>query len=198
MQDTPVDAIDDGDRDFDMRRRSTEQPSLFATEDLIIPDTLRSVRKAVSAIHAAPAKAEHNQSLNSRRLFDAFILVAQIDCRKRDGLVERICKERVSPEFVTRVTDLARLAGIPGKNYVRIYEELDHLYEMDLKWNIVGEDADVQWEMRSHFLSSLGYGKGHRRGSIRFSIDPSILYFGTPVVPLEYGSATRSSAGTKS
>ncbi len=175
MQDTPVDAIDDGDRDFDMRRRSTEQPSLFATEDLIIPDTLRSVRKAVSAIHAAPAKAEHNQSLNSRRLFDAFILVAQIDCRKRDGLVERICKERVSPEFVTRVTDLARLAGIPGKNYVRIYEELDHLYEMDLKWNIVGEDADVQWEMRSHFLSSLGYGKGHRRGSIRFSIDPSIL-----------------------
>jgi plasmid replication initiation protein len=175
VQDSAVIAIDDGDRDFDMRRRVTDQPALFPTEDLIIPETLRSVRKAVSAIHAAPAKAEHNQTLNGRRLFDACILVAQIDCRKRDGLVERVCKERVSPMFETRVTDLARLAGIPGKNYVRIYEEMDRLYEMDLRWNIVGEDSEVQWEMKSHFLSSLGYGKDHRRGLIRFSIDPSIL-----------------------
>jgi hypothetical protein len=168
-------AIEDGDRDFDMRRRSTDQPALFPTEDLIIPETLRSFRKAVSAIHAVPVKAEHNQSLNNRRLFDACILVALIDCRKRDGLIKRICEERVSPIFETRVTDLARLAGIPGKNYVRIYEELDRLYEMDLRWNIVGEDSKVEWEMRAHFLSSLGYGKGHSRGLIRFSIDPSIL-----------------------
>jgi len=168
-------AIDEEDRDFDMRRREADQPALFPTEDLIIPDTLRSMRKAVSAIHATPVKAEHNQSLNGRRLFDACILIAQIDCRKREGLVERICQERVSPMFETRITDLVRLAGIPGKNYVRIYEELDLLYEMDLKWNIVGEDSEVQWEMKSHFLSSLGYGKGHRRGLIRFSIDPSIL-----------------------
>ncbi|MBI2770548.1 MAG: replication initiation protein [Burkholderiales bacterium] len=158
-----------------MRRRETDQPPLFPTEDLIIPDTLRSMRKAVSAIHAAPVKAEHNQSLNNRRLFDACILLAQIDCRKRDGLVKRVVEDRVSPVFETRVTDLVRLAGIPGKNYVRIYQELDQLYDMDLQWNIVGEDAKVEWEMKSHFLSSLGKGKGHRRGLVRFSIDPAIL-----------------------
>lgn len=157
-----------------MRQRPSEQPLLFPTSDLIIPDTLRSLRKAVSAIHATPAKAEHNQSLNNRRLFDACILLAQIDCRQREGLVDRI-KQRYSPMFETRVTDLARLAGIQGKNYTRIYEELDQLYEMTLRWNVVGEDAEVQWEAKSHFLSHLGYGKGMKRGHIRFAIEPSIL-----------------------
>ena len=159
-----------------MRHRDPEQSSLFPTEDLIIPDTLRSMRKAVSAIHASPIKSEHAQSLNSRRLFDACILIAQIDFRKRDrAQVDRIKAERISPLFETRVTDLARLASIPGKNYERVYQELDQLFEMSLRWNIVGEDAQVEWEMKSHFLSSLGYGKGQKRGLIRFSIDPSIL-----------------------
>lgn len=153
-----------------------EQPSLFPTEDLIIPDTIRSIRKAVSAIHAIPLKPEHSQSLNSRRLFDACILVAQIDFRKRDKqMLERVRSERLSPMFETRVTDIARLAGIPGKNYERIYDELDKLFEMVLRWNIVGEDSKVEWDLKSHFLSSLGYGRGVKRGLIRFSIDPSIL-----------------------
>jgi hypothetical protein len=39
----------------------------------------------------------------------------------------------------------------------------------------VGEDSKVEWDLKSHFLSSLGYGRGHKRGLIRFSIDPSIL-----------------------
>ena len=160
-----------------MRHREPDQPSLFPTEDLIIPETIRSIRKAVSAIHATPLRPEHSQSLNSRRLFDACILVAQIDFRKREKqqVLERVRSERLSPMFETRVTDLARLAGIPGKNYERIYEELDQLFEMSLRWNIVGEDSEVQWEMKSHFLSSLGYGRGQKRGLIRFSIDPSIL-----------------------
>lgn len=161
---------------FDTRQRHTGQQSLFPTSDLIIPETLRTMRKAVAAIHATPIKAEHAQSLNSRRLFDACILLAQIDFRKRGPeALERVKTERLSPVFETRVTDLARLAGIPGKNYTRIYSELDRLFEMILRWNIIGEGQDVEWEMKSHFLSSLGYGKGHKRGLIRFSFDPQVL-----------------------
>lgn len=167
---------DPDDRGFDMKHRAPEQPSLFPTEDLIIPETIRSIRKAVSAIHAIPLKPEHSQSLNSRRLFDACILVAQIDFRKRDKqMLERVRSERIAPMFETRVTDITRLAGIPGKNYERIYDELDKLFEMVLRWNIVGEDSKVEWDLKSHFLSSLGYGRGLKRGLIRFSIDPSIL-----------------------
>ena len=159
-----------------MRRREVDQPSLFPLEDLIIPEAVKNMRKAVSAIHASPLKAEHSQSLNSRRLFDACILVAQLDFRKRDRqLLERVKAERISPMFETHITDLARLANIPGKNYVRLYEELDTLFEMSLRWNLVGEDASVEWEMKSHFLSCLGYGKGHKRGLVRFAIDPAIL-----------------------
>lgn len=178
MSNTDPTAIDQDpdDRGFDMKHRVPEQPSLFPTEDLIIPETIRSIRKAVSAIHAIPLKPEHSQSLNSRRLFDACILVAQIDFRKRDKqMLERVRTERLAPMFETRVTDLARLAGIPGKNYERIYDELDKLFEMVLRWNIVGEDSKVEWDLKSHFLSSLGYGRGLKRGLIRFSIDPSIL-----------------------
>lgn len=164
------------DRGFEMRRRDTDQPSLFPTDDLVIPDALRSMRKAISAIHAVPVKADHSQSLNSRRLFDAFILLAQIDCKRRGrDFIARIKTERVSPLFEVRITEIARLAKIPGKNYTRIYEEMDKLFEMVLRWNIVGEEGNLEWEMKSHFLSSLGYGKGHKRGLIRFSIDPSIL-----------------------
>lgn len=159
-----------------MRRRTPEQAALFPTEDLVIPETLRNMRKAVAAIHATPLRAEHSQSLNSRRLFDACILVAQLDFRNRDPmLLQRIRQERVSPMFETRIGDLCRLAGIAGKNYQRVYRELDQLFEMVLSWNIVGEDAEVAWQMKSHFLSTLGAGKGHKRGMVRFSIDPSIL-----------------------
>lgn len=168
--------IDTLDRDFAMRRRDAEQPALFPTEDLIIPETIRSIRKAVAAIHAMPVKAEHSQTLNGRRLFDACILVAQLDFRQRDkNMIQRVRGERVSPMFETRIADLARLAGIPGKNYERIYRELDQLFELNLRWNVIGEASDVLWEMKSHFLTSLGYGKGHKLGVIRFSLDPSIL-----------------------
>ena len=155
----------------------TEQPSLFPpTEDLIVPDTLRSMRKAVSAIHATPLKEEHSHTLNSRRLFDAIIVLAQIDCRGREaGLIERVRNERISPLFEVRITDLARLAGIPGKNYKRIYEELERLFSMTLAWNLVGEDSEVAWSMKAHFLSMLGYGQGVKRGLIRFALEPSVL-----------------------
>ena len=171
----------DSTDDFEMLSREqpthTEQPSLFPpTEDLIVPDTLRSMRKAVSAIHATPLKEEHSHTLNSRRLFDAIIVLAQIDCRGREaGLIERVRNERISPLFEVRITDLARLAGIPGKNYKRIYEELERLFSMTLAWNLVGEDSEVAWSMKAHFLSMLGYGQGVKRGLIRFALEPSVL-----------------------
>jgi hypothetical protein len=171
-----IDPDSDDERGFEMRHRSPEQQALFPTEDLIIPETIKSIRKAVSAIHAIPLKLEHSQSLNSRRLFDACILVAQIDFRGREkGLLDRVRDERLAPMFETRITELARLAGIPGKNYERIYAELETLYDMTLRWNVVGEDDAVEWDMKSHFLISLGHGRGTKRGLIRFSIDPAIL-----------------------
>ena len=163
---------------FSMRFRNVDQASLFPTEDLIIPDTLRHMRKAVAAIHAIPSDAKHAHTLNSARLFDACIHIAQIDFKKQDrGRIERLKTERSSPLFDARITDIAKLAGIPGKNYVRLYKELDNLYEMSFHWNAVGEDAQVEWKMKSHFLTSLGYGEGHKRGRIRFAIEPSVLQF---------------------
>jgi hypothetical protein len=157
-----------------MRSHETEQQQLFLADELIIPESVRLMKKAVAAIHAVPLN--QSQSLNGRRLFDACILVVQLDFRARDRKqVERIRAERVSPMFEVSITDLARLAQIPGKNYKRLYEELDALFETVLKWNVVNEDGSVAWEMKSHFLASLGFGTGHKRGLIRFSIDPSIL-----------------------
>lgn len=172
---SPTAMIDD-DASFEMRRREPEQPSLFPTEDLIVPDTLRAMKKAVSAIHACPTKADYHQNLNTRRLFDGCILVAQIDCRGRERqLIERIRTDRISPMFEVRISDLARLSAIPGKNYERLYSELDHLYELSLNWNILGEDDQIEWEMKSHFLTALGHGKGLKRGLVRFAFDPSVL-----------------------
>lgn len=187
--DLPVDPIDELDPQippadsrrtqagFDMRlREGDQQPSLFPTEELLVPATLRTMRKAVAAIHAVPMRAEHSQGLNGRRLFDACILIAQLDPRLKDRQnLARITQERMSPMFETRVSDLARLAGIPGKNYERIYEELDRLFELTLQWNVVGESQEVEWKMKSHFLSAVGYGEGMKRGLVRFSIDPSVL-----------------------
>lgn len=162
--------------DFDTRVREHAQWQLFANEELVIPPSLQSMRKAVSAIHATPVKAEHAPSLNGRRLFDAIILVAQLDFRRRGpGAMDRVKADGVSPVFETRISELVRLAGIPGKNYERVYDDLDNLFDMSLQWNIVGEDASIEWEMKSHFLSSLGYGRGQKRGLVRYSIDPSIL-----------------------
>lgn len=161
---------------FSFRHRQVEQGSLFPTEDVIIPDSIVQFRKPVAAIHAMPLKAEHSQTLNGRRLFDACLMAVQVDFKRRgEEYLRRVIDDRVSPLFDLRVNDLARLAKIPGKNYERIYEEMDTLYETSFAWNVIGEDASVQWRMKSHFLSSLGIGEGAKKGMVRFSIDPAIL-----------------------
>ena len=162
--------------DFKVRAHDDRQQSLFGQSDFVIPDGLRSFRKSISAIYAVSTKAESSTNLNARRLMDAAIMVVQIDYKMRGPeFVRRIQEERVSPVFEVRIAELVQLAGIPGKNYTRVYEALDQLFETVLKWNILGEDKAVDFEMKSHFFSMIGYGDGAKRGVIRFAIDPSIL-----------------------
>lgn len=168
--------VNHDDPDFEMRRHQPEQRALFPTEDLIVPDSLQKMRKAVAAIHAVPSSPEHSQSLNSRRLFDGLIMVAQVDFSHRDrGFIQRVKEERIAPLFEVRISDLARISGIPGKNFERLHAELDQLYEMSFDFNVVGEDSSVLWANKARFLSSLGIGKGLKRGMIRFSMDPDVL-----------------------
>ena len=160
---------------FELKNRRLEQTPLFSTEDLIIPSSIRNIKKSISAVHSIPT-SKFGSPLNTRRLFDACILAAQIDFKsRRDLSIERITKERVSPQFEIRIKDLVELAGIPGKNYQRIYDDLDALYELSMKWNVIGDDDEVIWEKKSHFLSSLGIGKGSKKGVVQFSIDPEVL-----------------------
>lgn len=176
---------DDGPRDA---AADANQPVLFGLEEipvpparqpqeLVVPESLRTIRKAVAAIHAIPVKGSEHHTLNSQRLFDALILAAQLQVKNQGGasLMERIRNERVSPEFEIRITELVKLAAIPGKNYQRVYESLDQLFRMTLSWNVVGEDSTVQWEFKAHFLATLGRGVNGKSGLLRFSIDPSIL-----------------------
>lgn len=168
------------DPNFEVRRHEADetglQGKLFPSDELIVPSTVRTLRKAVAAIHAVPTKAEHAQSLNGRRIFDACILLAQIDCRGREAeIIQRLKSDRISPLFEVRTSAIAQIAGIKGKNYERIYEELDKLYEMTLAWNVTAEDGSVQWEMRSHYFSLLAYGKNHKKGYVRFAYDASVL-----------------------
>ena len=170
------------DPNFDTRLRDADpsalpkQQSLFPPDELVVPATVREMTKAVSAIHAVPTKPEYDLTLNGRRLFDALIVVAQLECRGReDDLIEKVKLYRASPMFEVRLARLAEIAGIPGKNFVRLYAELDHLYEMDFAWNVVSEDKSVEWEMRAHFLSLLGHGKNFKKGYVRFAFDAEVL-----------------------
>lgn len=168
---------DPGDASFDMHRRSPSQTEILGLDELLVPSSITNVRKPIAAIHAIPLKPG-GQTLNSMRLFDALITMAQIDARKlsRDE-IEAIRVDRRSPLITARIADLAQLAGIPGKNYNRIYEELQDLYSMDFAWNAVGEDNEVEFEMKAHFLASFGVGKGAKRGLVRFAFPPEVLAF---------------------
>lgn len=176
--DRPADYDPQSDDQYEMRPVPAGgiQGTLFASDEIVLPESVRSMRKAVSAIHAVPLKAGYSPSLNHHRLFDACIIVAQLDCRNRDSeFMRRVREDRVSPAFEVRISDLARLARIPGKNYQRIYRELDELADVCLSWNVVGEDSTVEWAMKARFFSLLGIGKGNRQGFVRFAFDPELL-----------------------
>ena len=46
---------------------------------------------------------------------------------------------------------------------------------MDFEFNICGEAGEIIWENRARLLSSLGVGKNHKRGYIRYAMDPEML-----------------------
>lgn len=171
----PPGSPDEGD--FLTRRNESQvQPSLFPTDELIIPPGLLQMRKSVSAVYAVPLKVEHEHTLATRRLFDACILIVQLDMKKRGrDEAARIVRERISPVFEVTAKVLTGLAGIPGKNLQRVYEALGRLFEMELAWNILGDDHQVNWRFRAHLFSTLGIGQGSSAGRIRFSMDPEIL-----------------------
>jgi hypothetical protein len=158
--------------------RPAAQPPLFPDAELILPAKVKNLpplKKAIAAIHSVPSTT---LGLNGRRLFDALIMAIQLDFKSRPELtIERIRDDRVSPLFDVRVTDLAKLAGIVGKNYERIYKELAELRKTDVSWNVVGEDGSVDMDYEASFLSLLGIGRsdGLKKGMIRFACDPAVL-----------------------
>lgn len=169
-----------GDPNYDMRQHDAQeipkQNSLFKDDEIVLPTSVREMRKSVSAIHAIPQKAEHAQTLNGRRIFDACIVIVQLQCKGRyKDIVERLTTDRISPVFEVRISDLIKFAGMSKTNQQRVYEELDKLFETVFLWNILGEDNEVAWEMKAHFFSTLGFGKHMKRGLIRFAFDPDVL-----------------------
>lgn len=161
---------------FEMRRHDPDQEALFPREELVIPPSIQSVRKSVAILHGMPTKPEYTLGLNGLRVFDACIIIAQIDFRQRGKAeLERVIKDRLSPIFEFRIGELARLANIPGKNYTRIWDELDAIYEASFLWNVVGEDSAIDFEMKSRFISTLGKGVGGKTGLVRIAFDPAVL-----------------------
>lgn len=161
---------------FTMKSPASEQPSLFPSEELIAPETITKFRKGVAALHSVPASPEHNHTLNSRRVMDACAALVQIDYRKRPkAQIELMREMEASPMFRVSKRELAKLAGITGKNYERIEQVLEKLHDMKINWNVLGEDASVEWRMTSRFISSYGIGTGRFEGMVCFAMDPRVL-----------------------
>lgn len=138
------------------------------------------LRKGSAVIHMSMV-GKRSRSLLNQRIFDACLLVVNMHLKRGgQGLVDAVMSQEapVSPVFETRVTDFARLANIPGKNYQRIYAELDALYDSSFIWNIADQSANagIAFRMKSHFFSLVGYGEGSKRGLIRFALDPRLLW----------------------
>lgn len=144
--------------------------------DLVVPESVHTLRKNVAIIHCSPVKVERSQNLNNRRLVDALILFVQLDMKVRgEHLFARVRDERLSPLFEARISDLARLGSIPGKNFERLYKDLKAIYETDFRWNVVGDSKEVEWESQAHLLSYLAIGNKKNAGKVRFAFDPFIL-----------------------
>ena len=172
MTEPIIHTVNHDDPDFDMRRHKPEQRDL----DLMLPESLQKVRREVAAIHAVPSNPDSSQSLNNRRLFDALIMGAQMYFNERGReYTQRAMDERISPLFEIRISELAKMAEIPGKNFERLHQEIDQLYDWSFDWHIVGGSGEVVWANKARLLSSRGIGMGFKRGLIRFAMDPGML-----------------------
>jgi hypothetical protein len=165
--------VEDG---FSIRTHAPEQEHLFPKEDLIIPPAIQNYRKSVAVMHGFAVNPDYKDSLNKLRVMDACIIAAQIEFRQRGKAeIERVISDRLSPFFDLPISDLARIAGIPHKNFNRIWEDLDELYNASFMWNAYGKDGSVEFELKSRFLTTLGRGVGGKVGMVRFALEPAVL-----------------------
>lgn len=166
-----------------------QQPSLFPAGELLVPRAFDLVKKGISALHSVPATKEHNHTLNSRRFMDAIAVLIQLELKKlpkaifeqiqasmsgewREGETVRI---EASPMFRVSLSELTKLAGAKTNNRAHVIESLQLLHDMVLRWNVRGEDGEVEWDMRSRFLTTFGVGQGRYKGMVCFSLDPRVL-----------------------
>lgn len=169
--------IQDG---FAVRERPVTQQALFPMEDVVLPPALTEMRKPVAIIHAVPVLSEGQEmTLNMRRLQNACITLAQNDLAQREkaepGILQRILRDQIQPLFEAPIGKLVELAGIDGNNYERVYETLYRLQDQVFMWNVLGEDNEVAWATRAHFLSNVSRGVDANRGLLRFRFDFEVL-----------------------
>lgn len=165
---------------FAVRERPAEQQKLFAMDEVILPPSVLQIRKPVAMIHAIPQLGPGEEmTLNMRRLQNALITHAQHDLQQRQkaepGLITRILSQSIQPLFEISIGALADLAQIEGTNYERIYDALYRLQDLPFLWNVLGEDASIEWQSRAHFLSNVSKGVGENRGRLRYRFDFDVL-----------------------
>lgn len=163
-----------GNDEFKMEGLSTQEQSLLFTNDaLVLPDSVRQYTKAVSAIHAVPDAA---MTASARRLMDACILVAQLYHRKLSAaVIEEMRDMRVSPMFEVRTNYLRKLGGIRERNVSALLESFKTLRKVGFRWNVIGEDSRVEFNMQSSFVTTYGTGEGKASGWVRFALEPAVL-----------------------
>ncbi len=184
---SPLRIVIDEDRygnDFEILKATTEdanQRPLFHSDELVLPSTVKFLRKPVAAIHSIPQRRDKPLTLSVRKLMEALALAVQLDLRSRkkevaQELIRQIRDYRATPLFEIRTRDLAELAGLSTSNLERIYTLLAELVGYPFTWNILGEDDEIEFEAIAAFLIRRDKGVSERkRGYVRFAIEPDIL-----------------------
>jgi hypothetical protein len=153
---------------------------LFHPDELLPPDTLKEYRKPVAAIHAIPERRDVALKLSARKLMEALPLAVQLDIRARgkeeqQELIRKIREDRATPLFEIRTKELVRLAGLTSSNMDRIHENLAEMVGFPFRWNVLGEDGDVEFEAVAPFLIRRDKGVRKKHGYTRFAFEPEIL-----------------------
>ncbi|KVP16954.1 hypothetical protein WJ84_01380 [Burkholderia ubonensis] len=153
---------------------------LFHPDELLPPETLKEYRKPVAAIHAIPERRDVALKLSARKLMEALPLAVQLDLRNRgkeeqQELIRKIREDRSTPLFEIRTKELVRLAGLTSSNMERIHENLAEMVGFPFRWNVLGEDGNVEFEALAPFLIRRDKGVRKKHGYTRFAFEPEIL-----------------------
>lgn len=180
-----VRVVPSGDESEDFEVVSTEpsawtlNPAMYSDELLFSPPKV-PFRKPVAVVHSVPVRRDNSLKLSARKLLDAMPLAVQLDLRARGeaerlDLIRKIREDRAAPLFEIRTKELGRLAGITVTNLDRIHEMLAELVGVAFKWNVLGEQGDVQYEAVTAFLIRRDKGVGRKLGYTRFAFEPEVL-----------------------